>query len=317
MKRAFGGLLVVAVLAGAGGAGWWMWRWMQEVSARQAALSAKLSEAETHLTQLNQEHHALQATHEALERKQAEAEADLRRVNATSSLLSEQLQAATKDKAAAAEQLAQVSHDYEQLTHERTALRGQFEALLTQKEKEAASLKELEGRLGQLSEAQAAAGQEREALHRTLEEGRLQAEQLADRISDVSVAYDQLLSAKFGARSGRDARQRASATPKPMSPQEKRRQAGVHRDLGEAYWAMELYPKAAKEFEESLQYHNDPQVHAQLTLLYSRFLHDAAKASFHLSKAKGARLLSAIPLEGPYQLPRNSTTLAQQYLRDQ
>ena len=46
-------------------------------------------------------------------------------------------------------------------------------------------------------------------------------------------------------------------------------------------------------------------------------LNDPERASRHLVKAKGARLLSIVPLSQPYQLPRSSTDLAQNYLRDQ
>ena len=319
MKRPIGGLAAVIVAAGVGGAGWWMWHWIQETKARQAALSAQLSDAQAHLTQLHEEHQTLQATHEALERTQTEAEAELRRLNVTSSLLLTQLQAAAKDKEAATEQLAQVSHDYEQLTQERNALRGQFDALGRRKDDDAAKLKDLEAKLGALNEAQAAAGQEREALSQKLNEDRLQTDQLAERISDVSLAYDRLLAAQAATPSGRKLLQNAQAADRPrsLSSTEKRRQARVHQDLGEAYWVMELYQKAAEELEQSLEYRNDPEVHGQLTMLYSHFLHDSVKASHHLSNAKGARILSSIPTERPYQLPRSSTRLVQEYLHDQ
>ena len=80
---------------------------------------------------------------------------------------------------------------------------------------------------------------------------------------------------------------------------------------------MEQYAKAGEELEQSLRLVDDPQVHAEITVLYSRFLNDPERASRHLVKAKGARLLSVVPLSQPYQLPRSSTHLVQDYLHDQ
>lgn len=322
MRRLLIVFVGVGVAAGAGLGGWMAWRWYQASESAKADVTRQLMTLQQAHEELRQAHEALQQTSDEAA---AEAAAEARRAAATASLLSAQLQTLTQEKEAAAEDLQHTLVRHDRLQQELGRLEAELRTLQGERTALAERTSELERAIQGLHDAQQVSTQERARLSRELDGQRSMARQLTDRLSDVSSAYDRLLRAPRA--SGRPSSRRQPAAERrdqaadlpvlsAMPPKERRRQAGIHEQLGQVYWTMGHYDKAARELEEALELETNPDRHAQLALLYSRFLRDPKKASEHLTKSRGGRLLSAVPLADAFRLPRSSTALLRDHLTE-
>ncbi len=221
------------------------------------------------------------------------------------------------------QQLDALRQDVQTLVTQNQALQGETERLKHELEELTAAPQVSPEELEQLTARVTDSESKQETTHQTLEA----------KVLELSRAYDQLLAERTStiesAQPQIQALAREQEVPEGFSPflaqaiptvvkqaeptaraQNPKQLAIIHRELGEAYFALHNYPKAAEELEQSLTFQDDQQIHAQLALLYGRFVHNQKLASLHASKSSSEALMTATsPTARASGLPRKSKSL--------
>lgn len=310
----------VAVLA-AGGWGVWLLRGqLQQTAAQLSATQRSLADTQHTLQQLETAHQELTASHDSVTRQWETTTSQLHEVNARYTQ--------------ATQQLTSLDHQNEELTTQLEAARQQAATLEEEMQRlanEHAALKddttELTTRVTQLQHQATISPDELRQLQAHIAQQEAHAQSIEERLLSLSLAHDRLLEEQ-AARAPSFAEANAAAQAQPREgdkaaisrgKQDAKRLAAIYRELAESYLALRHYPKAARTFERSLTFEDEPDVHARLSLIYSRFLHDAVHAKRHADLSLDPRhavAASAISPADAYSLPREDGPLVWEWLID-
>lgn len=145
---------------------------------------------------------------------------------------------------------------------------------------------------------------------------------LAQHVEELSHAYEQLADDRRKLAEGMD-----THPPEPGSTWASQLAVwatglGKHEDVlairykevGQGYLAIHDYGRAADAFEKSLELHDDPALHTELALLYSRFLHNADLAGQHAAASPTIPSMRPGDSARAQRMPRSSWQLLRDWL---
>ena len=257
-------LLTVLLVTALGAGGWSLWilrRQERATTQRFQETQQSLRSTQETLAATDEERRELLLAYDELQGRLAKADTELTQLKDASTRMTAQLASLTSDRTALTKQLDDVTEQTRRLQDAMTAVEAQSAAV----EAEKAALEQ------QLQDAASAAlsPEEVQQLTQTVTRAQGDAERLREQMVTLSRAYEQL------------AQPTAPSAAVPAADDV--RAALRYRRLGDLYLATYQYPKAAQAYERALTLKESPDVHTQLAFLYSRLLHDPARAQRHVA----------------------------------
>lgn len=273
-----------------------------------------LAQRERNLTEMEIQRQRLAKDEEEARRKLTLADEAAARLGRDRERLNEQVLGLTaarqKDAAAytnATARVASLEGHLASLTDEQHRLQAEKEALeqaMLRRDQRSLTAAEIE----QVSQALTAQAHERARLEQHL--------------AELSTSYEQLAQDRRQLQAGIDAH-----PPEPGSTWSSQlaawsttlrthedQMAARYKELGEGYLRIRDYARAAEAFETSLALRDDPALHSQLALLYSRFLHHADRAKRHTAQSREVPSIRPGDSARAQRLPRSGWSLLRDWL---
>lgn len=314
----------MALVATVGGVGGWLVfslkETLHETEAKRRKTQQELQQTRESAAQLESERQTLLEAYRAMEDQWEAANRDLKQLGEKLTGASLELEAAIDKRQSLSKQLQEEQGKTERLIQETHTLANDNASLRAA----TAGLKE---KLDRLARAPALSFAELEQLSRHFLQQQTSKLAMEERLLRLSSAYNQLLEERLTSVPQPQAQSEAIVKLSPITVQPAREQsprqprqddrwrARFLRELGEASMVLHKYDRAAEALQQSLTFLDDPEVHAQLALLYGRFLHNPRLARLHAAQAQGASTLVAAPsAASAHGLPRKGSGLLWQWL---
>jgi len=290
-------LLLFTLAIGAGS--WWVLRLRQQQRGtlkRLQEANAQLEAKRTALSALETQHHQLSDEYNTLKARWNRTDQELQQLAHASAQMKTELTALSGERSGLQQQVEAAVQRSKEGAIERQALQQQLAALRRELQEIEANREAVAAQLDELV-SRSPTPAELAQLSETFTRQRQEVAQLTERVGALS-------------RAAEEAEMPRPSHP-PTSAEDARQQALRYRQFGERYLATYQYPKAAKAFERSLTYRDDPLVHAKLAFLYSRLVPNQQKWAYHAAHAPPGypAQLALDGTAGTQGLPRSSRRL--------
>lgn len=332
-KLLFGLAIALAIVAAGAGGGYVI----MQLRAQQAQTAARLQETQgslqqqlESLKQLQGEHTTLTESYETLKSRWQSADEERARLERSSAQLLEQLAALHKEEEAFQRQSEEAVKAKEGMTAQVAEMQQHLDAQRVAQRALESELREAKKRTMTEDEAN--------RLAQSLKREQARGEELREEMASLSRAYERLAQAHHRvmeverADAGLAEPEPAAALPaapprpeeafrdhpQPTAARENPNLAARYRQLAASYFGAYRYADAARLYERSLAYDNDPDAHTQLAMIYSRFLQDPERAAWHAARAGSRDPVRAglKPLASQRGMPRSDWRLLWRWLTE-